>query len=386
MGARARRGPVALALVLIAGCLPAYHPPPAPGAPSGPRPAAGAAPAPANPPVVVDGVTLTTQASGTSALLQAVSAVSERVVWVSGHQATWARTGDGGATWQVGTVPDADSLQFRDVFAVSGRTAYLLAAGPGERSRIYKTTNGGRRWRLQFLNGDSAAFFDCFDFWDADHGIAVSDAVEGHLQIIRTDNGGTSWERVSPAALPPALAGEGAFAASGHCLTVSRDDYILSGTRLLWVGTGAADGARIYRSTDGGGAWEVFPTPVVHGAFSGIAAVAFRDASHGIALGGQLGVPEGRSDNVAVTEDGGRTWSLAARPSFAGAVYGGVFVPGARTPTVVVVGPKGMSYSVDGAATWTGLDTAAYWSVGFAGRTGWAVGPGGRITRIELPR
>ncbi|MEK6767875.1 MAG: hypothetical protein AABY85_02680 [Gemmatimonadota bacterium] len=378
---------VALVLLLgtVAGCLPAYLPP---AAGPGGRPAAGPAAAPAlrvssSP---VPGVTLTSQTSGTTALLQAVSAVSERVVWVSGHAATYARTTDGGATWQAAIVPGADSLQFRDVYAVSARTAYLLAAGPGARSRIYQTTNGGRSWRLQFTNPDSSAFFDCFDFWDRDHGIAVSDAVNGRLVIITTGDGGATWTRVPDAAIPPALAGEAAFAASGHCVTVSRDDYILSGSRLAWVGTGAAEGARVYRTTDGGAAWEAFPTPVVHGAFSGIAAVAFRNPSRGLALGGQLGVAEGRSDNVAVTEDGGRTWRIAAPPTFTGAAYGAVYVPGASTPTVVAVGPKGMSYSGDEAGSWTSLDTLAYWSVGFARRTGWAVGPGGRITRIDLAR
>ena len=36
--------------------------------------------------------TITEQQSHTTALLQAVSAVDERVVWVAGHRATWVRT------------------------------------------------------------------------------------------------------------------------------------------------------------------------------------------------------------------------------------------------------------------------------------------------------
>ena len=52
-------------------------------------------------PVVVG--TITEQQSHTTALLQAVSAVDDSVVWVSGHQATWVRTVDGGRTWvQIG--------------------------------------------------------------------------------------------------------------------------------------------------------------------------------------------------------------------------------------------------------------------------------------------
>lgn len=60
-------------------------------------------------------------------------------------------------------------------------------------------------------------------------------------------------------------------------------------------------------------------------------------------------------------------------------------MPGAASPTIVAAGPKGLDLSRDDAATWTALDTLAYWSVGFANPgAGWAVGPGGRITKIKL--
>src|SRR5882672_2771991 len=92
---------------------------------------------------------LTPQQSGTTALLQAVSVVNDKVVWVSGHAGTWARTTDGGTTWTPGTVPGADTLQFRDVQAFSADEAFLMAAGPGELSRVYHTSDGGKHWALQ---------------------------------------------------------------------------------------------------------------------------------------------------------------------------------------------------------------------------------------------
>src|SRR4051812_18292205 len=82
---------------------------------------------------------MTDQASGTRALLQAVSPISDRVVWVSGHTATWARTTDGGTTWQAGSVPGDTSLQFRDVYAIDENSAYLMSSGTGKASRIYFT-------------------------------------------------------------------------------------------------------------------------------------------------------------------------------------------------------------------------------------------------------
>jgi photosystem II stability/assembly factor-like uncharacterized protein len=323
---------------------------------------------------------LVARTSGTIALLQAVSAPSARIVWVSGHSAAVLRSTDGGATWTTLAVPGAegDSLQFRDVFAVDAETAYVLAAGPGVRSRIYKTTDGGTSWMRQFTNPDSTAFYDCFAFWDGASGIAFSDAVSGHFIVRRTTDGGAHWDRIPDDALPAARKGEGGFAASGACV-------VTLGDRFAWIGTGAADTARVLRSTDGGGTWRVAATPIRGGSTAGLAALAFSDTLHGVALGGDVADPNARGANVAVTADGGATWRAATPPPFTGAVYGAAAVPG-RPGALVAVGPRGMAYSVDAGNSWVGLDTLAYWSVGFgSGKTGWAVGPRGRITEIRLP-
>lgn len=321
---------------------------------------------------------LTEQASGTTALLQAVSAVNDSVVWVSGHRATWARTQDGGRTWQPGAMTGPDSvLQFRDVHARSADSAWLLAAGPGERSRIYFTADGGRTWRLQFLNRDSAAFYDCFDFWDGRRGVAVSDAVHGRMVVIVTDDGGASWTTVPAEGLPAALPGEGAFAASGACL-VTRP-----GGRA-WFATGAQGGARVYASADHGRSWTVASTPVAHGQAAGVAALAFRDDSTGFALGGRLADPgDTTAVNSALTTDGGRTWTAAVRAPLPGAVYGAALAPG-RVTLLVAVGPGGLALCADGCTRWTRLSDQAYWAVGVGGTRAWAVGPGGRITRVDV--
>lgn len=323
--------------------------------------------------------TLTPQHSGTQSLLQAVSPVSEQVVWVSGHRGTYVRTTDGGATWTPGVVPGADSLQFRDVHGVSADIAYMLAAGPGDRSRIYKTLDGGRSWRLQFRNTDSLAFYDCFDFWDAEHGLAFSDAVRGSLVVIETMDGET-WTPLPAERLPPSAGSEGGFAASGTCVRTLEDS-------LAWIGTGAGDEARVLRTADRGLTWSVATTPIVHGNSSGgIASLAFRDRLHGLALGGDIGKPDSFTTNVARTEDGGRTWRAVTRPPFSGAVYGSAYAPG-KAGTLVAAGPKGLALTTDDGKSWTLLSGESHWAVGFAaGGVGWAVGPGGRITRIDLAR
>ncbi len=328
--------------------------------------------APTRPPV------LAAQRSGTTALLQAVSAPSARVAWVSGHRGTYAITTDGGESWRSAVVPDADSLQFRDVYAVDERTAWLLAAGDGDRSRIYHTANGGQSWTLQFRNAEPRGFFDCLDFWDGRRGLAFSDAVDGQFYILTTSDAGRTWTRVPADALPAARTGEGAFAASGTCV-------ITGPNGRAWISTGNAPAeSRILYTADYGRSWSVFLTPLSAGEGAGAATLTFRDTLHGVVMGGPVGRPNERGDWTAVTGDGGRTWRQGGRPAMAGPVYGVAYVP--RTPALVAVGPGGMDWSTDDASSWSRLDTLAYWSIGFSrtGRAGWAVGPSGRITKVII--
>ncbi len=323
--------------------------------------------------------TLTEQVSGVAATLQAVSPVNDSVVWVGGHAGVILRTLDGGRTWTRLPAPGGDSLQFRDLYAVSADTAYALSAGPGERSRIYRTADGGASWQLQFLNRDSAAFYDCFDFWDPTHGIAMSDAVNGRLVVITTSDGGATWVPLARDAGPEAAAGEGGFAASGTCLVTARPGYV-------WIATGSQGAAKVYRSADRGQSWTAALLPFTTGSqTSGAMTLAFRDSLRGAALGGDLGAADAFRDNVARTADGGRTWTLGARLPFPGAVYGSAYAAGSAPPLLIAVGPKGAAYSREDGGFWTVLSSQAYWAVAFAGpRWGWMVGPGGRITRVEF--
>src|SRR5215813_15133961 len=95
-----------------------------------------------------------------------LSAVNGAVVWASGSSGGFARTLSGGLDWQHGTVPGGLDLDFRTVRAFDANTAYLLSSGPGEKSRIYKTTDGGHAWRLQFTNNNTNAFFSGMAFWE----------------------------------------------------------------------------------------------------------------------------------------------------------------------------------------------------------------------------
>jgi len=315
------------------------------------------------------------QVSGTTALLIAVSPVNDRIVWLSGARGTWVRTTDGGTTWQTGQVPGADSLQFRDVHAVDANTAYLLSIGEGSASRIYKTTDAGTTWTQQFTNSEPKGFYDCMDFWDAKRGIVMGDAIDGQIAMLRTDDGGATWTRIPGSALPAAQTDEGSFAASGTCVVARKGGH-------AWIVASNPDHGRVLHTADYGRTWSVDTLPLTTRAGSGPQSVAFRDTRFGMAFGGGNNAVAG-DILIAVTANGGSTWAARTSPTLTRGVWGGVYVPGVKD-MAVAVGPSGAVYTSDNGATWTAINSLNYWSVGFASpRAGWAVGVGGRITKLS---
>lgn len=316
----------------------------------------------------------TVQTSGVTVRLRGVSAVSERVAWASGAGSTVLRTTDGGARWQKLTVT-SDALDFRDIDAVDAQTAYVLAIGNGPASRIYKTTDAGKTWTMQFRNEDPKAFLDAMSFWDANNGIVFGDSVDGQLYIMTTKDGGRVWSRVPAANLPPALEGEGAFAASGTNIAVF-------GKSHAWIGTGAAAKARVLHTSDRGRTWQVADTPLAAGPSSGIFSIAFRDSKHGAVAGGDYKKEQEAIDNLAVTNDGGATWKLVKGLSGFRSVV--AYVPG--TKTLIAIGPSGGDYSTDDGQTWKPIDGPGFDTFSFIpGRSsGWGAGANGAVGKLEF--
>ena len=316
------------------------------------------------------------QTSGATARLRGVSAASERVVWASGANGTILRTADGGATWQKLSIPGADRLDFRDIDAAPNdeRTAYALSIGQGSASRIYKTTDAGANWTLQFTNDDPKAFYDAMTFWDANRGLAISDSVDAHFVILRTDDGGAHWTRVPPEGLPPALPNEGAFAGSGTNIAVLGRD-------LAWIGTGASTKSRVLRTQDGGKTWTIADTPLITSSSAGIFSIAFRDSKHGIVVGGDYRKEDDATDVAAVTADGGLTWARSSGLTGFRSVV--AHLPGS-TVAWIAVGPKGADVTQDDGKTWTKVDGDGYHAFSFAPKSpvGWGVGEQGRIGKL----
>jgi photosystem II stability/assembly factor-like uncharacterized protein len=212
-------------------------------------------------------------------------------------------------------------------------------------------------------------------FWDENAGVAFGDQVDGALLVLRTEDGCRTWARVPAGVLPAALEGEAGFAASGTSITTV-------GAGHGWMGTGGGSHARVLRTVDRGRSWTAVTTPMPAAAATGIFGIAFRDTLVGMAVGGNYQDPDGDAVTVLVTDDGGRSWQLAAATAPRGVRFGAVVLP--EMDAFVAGGPSGLGYSPDRGATWTTIDTLAAFALHSRDGRVWASGPTGWIVRVDL--
>ncbi|GAA2609396.1 hypothetical protein GCM10009863_23680 [Streptomyces axinellae] len=111
-------------------------------------------------------------------------------------------------------------------------------------------------------------------------------------------------------------------------------------------------------------------------------ALAFRDARHGLAVGGDF-EPGARSPDASATSgDGGAAWKPSRRPvpEYRSGVS---WLPGTRH-AALAVGPTGSDLTLDGGRSWRTFDKGSYDTVDCAPDLGcWAAGKQGRIARLE---
>jgi cyanophycinase len=310
---------------------------------------------------------------------RSLSVASATVAWAGCTAGKVFRTVDAGATWTVDSVRGAARLDFRGIKAFDANTAVAVSAGPAEEgaAKIYRTTDGGKNWTLTWSDTTKGVFLDGVAFWDANNGFSFSDAVDGRFVILTTGDGGRSWNRVPPANIPPALANEGAFAASNTQLTVQ-------GSSNGWIATGAGPAARVLRTTDRGRTWTVAETGMPASGSTGFFGIAFADAMNGLAIGGDYRNERGVAAFALRTSDGGVTWKPAGVRRPDGTTSGLVYVPGTSPPIFVAVGQTGVAYTRDFGASWIHADTLTAWGVGFANAsTGFVAGPRGHVAVLS---
>jgi photosystem II stability/assembly factor-like uncharacterized protein len=320
------------------------------------------------------------QKSNTDASLHGLGIVNANVVWASGTGGTFVRTTDGGATWHAGTVPGGEKLDFRDVYAVDANTAYLMSIGNGNESRIYKTTDAGKTWSLQYTEQNPKAFLDSMAFWNATRGIVVGDAVDGKAELLTTSDGGAHWTPLQSNTIPPAKNGEGSPASGTSIATYAEKNGKTQNLHAWFVTENAS---RVFHTADSGKTWTVSQTPLVTGLNQGVFSIAVVDADRLAIVGGDYDHPQMDKPNSAYSDDGGKTWKESThRP--AGYRWDVTIVPDTPGPTAFAVGPTGIDYSIDRGKNWEQMNDEPTNMIAFAdAHHGWAVGRKGLILKFE---
>jgi hypothetical protein len=149
------------------------------------------------------------QDSHTTADLRGIANVGNGVAWASGTNGTVLRTEDGGSIWQTCAIPPgAEHLDFRGVQAFDANTAIVMASGKGDLSRLYKTTDGCRSWRLVFTNPDKDGFWDAIRITGPRTALMIGDPLPQrelsklktktyfHFPLYGTTNSGDAWIRL----------------------------------------------------------------------------------------------------------------------------------------------------------------------------------------------
>ena len=99
-------------------------------------------------------------------------------------------------------------------------------------------------------------------------------------------------------------------------------------------------------------------------------------------MGGDYTKPDSAERNVAVTSDGGRTWTepVGAHPKgFRSAV---AFLTGRKV--WIATGTSGSDISSDDGKSWKPFDGGAYNALSFvSSKVGWAAGPSGRVAAFQ---
>ena len=172
------------------------------------------------------------QDSRTTASLRGIHAVGGGVAWASGTNGTVLRTEDSGYMWQSCAMPPgAEKLDFRGIWAWDADNAVIMSSGPGDQSRLYKTTDGCSHWTLLYTNPDKDGFWDAIQFTTRGHGILLGDPTSVSnsngksdlaLTIMKTLDGGTTWTRDPATEGSIRVAdGTGAFAASNSSIALT---------------------------------------------------------------------------------------------------------------------------------------------------------------------
>ncbi|WP_213805493.1 hypothetical protein [Granulicella sp. dw_53] len=356
------------------------------------------------------------QDSHTTASLRGIHSLGAGVAWASGTNGTVLRTTDDGATWQACTKPpEAEQLDLRGIHAFDRNTAIVMSSGKGNLSRLYKTTDACKTWRLVLSNPDKDGFWDAIRFDSASvtkadypphnpcFGVLLGDPVHRQFVILLTYDCGEHWERQLGRSgdIPQ---GESIFAASNSSLTLNGliDRIFVTGgptgphIYTFWVAPNdtntpgplyVLNGAGSLHHTPRG--WQVDPLPIHKtGESAGAFSIAHDtpDSQHQqtVIVGGNYKLPDDPQDTAWFLGDH-QKWQPSETPPHG---YRSSVAYDSASKAWITVGPNGTDISTDAGHNWKPLtptasdppDADKNWN---ALSLPFVVGPNGRIGKLH---
>jgi photosystem II stability/assembly factor-like uncharacterized protein len=311
---------------------------------------------------------------GDDVSLRGLCVASDEVIWASGSKGTIVRSVDGGATWSLHRVAGYEMSEFRSIHAWNERQACVASAGTP--AVILRTEDGGGSWQEVYRNDSPQAFFDAIAFEGPDHGFVMSDPVDGRFLIVETLDGGKTWRDLPELERPVAENGEAAFAASSGSMVIRSHGEI-------WIGTGGktpgTDRGRLLRFDPERKEWNYSWTNLPRNESSGIFALHFGDDRFAVIVGGDYKNESNSEQAAGWSDDGGITWHPAhSMPSgYRSSVW--CWANG-DDRFWMTAGPNGTDTSPDG-KNWTRASdegfhvvrcspTGQFWGAGSKGRIG----------------
>ncbi|MEU4606523.1 oxidoreductase [Kribbella sp. NPDC023972] len=250
----------------------------------------------------------------------------------------------GRPSYQWELTPTGSTAQFRGLAAVSKDVAWVGGSG----GQVLRTVDGGKSWQNVSPAGAETVQFRDVEAFDAKRAVVLSIGNGGDSRVYRTVDGGQSWTETFRN--PDANAFYDCF------------DFF-DDKRGLALSDPVDGKFRILATSDGGKSWQVQPTAGMPAALpgefafaaSGTCLVAGPGRTAWFATGG------GERPRVFRTVDGGKQWTVADSPMASGEAAG-IFSLAFRGPLFgVAVGGdflkpaeavKAASVTYDGGRTW----------------------------------
>jgi len=240
--------------------------------------------------------------------------------------------------------------EYRAIASNSKGFFMLSVANP---ALLYRTDANGKT-DLVYTEKGQGVFYDSMTFFDDKNGIAVGDNVNGCFSIIMSSDGGENWGKLDCDLLPDEIEGEGAFAASNTNIEVKGNS--------IWIATTK----RIIFSPDAGKTWTTQDYKVsTEDEAAGVYSIDFYDENHGIAYGGDYTKADRNTNNIARTQNGGKSWEIVKADSLPGYRSCVQYLPNSKGKELIAIGFKGIDYSKDGGESWMHLSDESFYTIRF---------------------